>query len=330
MSDPIVLATNDLPFDAEGWQQIAAMAAPARLVRVDREDKPALLIALENAEIALLGSDIEPAFVAAPRLKWLHVNIAGMDGSARPELFDRGVIVTGAAGRSAPALAEHAMMFMLALNANLRDFETAQRNHQWGSVEGARDLRALYGQTLGIVGTGATGSELALRAKAFGMTVLGYCRRDRRDPKGFDEVFAADRGETITPLLERADVLVMAVNLSNATHHMIGRDQLSQMKPSAIFINLARGGVVDEVALTDALYAGRLRGAGLDVFEVEPLPGTSRLWDAPNTMISPHFSAVVHDRQDRTLRIIAENFQRYRAGSPMLNAFSAEDIYTAA
>ena len=330
MSDPIVLATNDLPFDAEGWKQIEAMAVPARLVRVDRADRPALQAALAAAEIALVGSDIDEAFVAAPNLKWLHVNIAGMDGSARPELFDRGVIVTGAAGRSAPALAEHAMMFMLALNANLRGYETAQRNHQWGGVEGARDLRALYGQTLGIVGTGATGKELALRAQAFGMTVLGYCRRNRDNPEGFDEVFAADRGETLMPLLERSDFLVMAVNLSNATHHMIGREELGQMKPSAIFINLARGGVVDEEALTDALYERRLRGAGLDVFEVEPLPANSRLWDAPNTMISPHSSAVVHDRQDRTLRIIAENFQRYRAGQPMLNAFSAEDIYSAA
>ncbi|NKL38706.1 D-2-hydroxyacid dehydrogenase [Rhizobium leguminosarum bv. viciae] len=330
MSDPIVLATNDLPFDDEGWKKIEAIAAPARLVRLDRQDHAGLRAVLETAEIALVGSDIDQAFIAAPKLRWLHVNIAGMDGSARPELFDRGVIVTGAAGRSAPALAEHAMMFMLALNANLRGFETAQRKHQWGGVEGARDLRALFGQTLGIVGTGATGKELAVRAKAFGMTVLGYCRRDRQTPDGFDQVFSSDRREALAPLLERSDFVVMAVNLSNATRRMIGREQLSQMKPSAIFINLARGGVVDEEALTNALYAGRLRGAGLDVFEVEPLPADSRLWDAPNTMISPHFSAVVHDRQDRTLRIIAENFQRYRAREPMLNTFSAEDIYDTA
>jgi phosphoglycerate dehydrogenase-like enzyme len=330
MSDPIVLATNDLPFDDDGWKKIEAMAAPARFVRLDRQDHPALCTVLETAEIALVGSDINQPFITAPNLKWLHVNIAGMDGSARPELFDRGVIVTGAAGRSAPALAEHAMMFMLALNANLRDFETAQRKHQWGGVDGVQDLRALFGQTLGIVGTGATGTELALRAKAFGMTVLGYCRRVRQSPAGFDQVFSSDRGETLTPLLERSDFLVMAVNLSNATRRMIGREQFSQMKPGAIFINMARGGVVDEEALTDALYGGRLRGAGLDVFEVEPLPAESRLWDAPNTMISPHFSVVVQDRQDRTLRIIAENFKRYRAGEPMLNTFSTEDIYSAA
>lgn len=329
MNSVVVLATNDLPFDGEGWARLEAVAAPFTLVRVDRKDRPALRNALADAEIALLGSDIDDAFVTAPKLKWLHVNIAGMDGSARPELFERGIFLTGAAGRSAPALAEHAMMFMLALNANLRGFEAAQRHRQWGGVAGTRDLRALYGQTLGIVGTGATGVELARRAKAFGMTVLGYCRRDRDNPEGFDEVFAADRGETLKPLLERSDFLVMAVNLSNATHRMIGRDQLARMKPSAIFINLARGGVVDEEALTDALYAGRLRGAGLDVFDVEPLPAESRLWDAPNTMISPHFSAVVHDRQDRTLRIIGENFERYRAGKPMLNTFTAEDIYSA-
>jgi phosphoglycerate dehydrogenase-like enzyme len=327
MSAPIVLATNDLPFDAAGWMQLEAAAAPLKVLRVDRNDNPAIKAVLADAEVALVGSDIDDAFLTAPKLKWVHVNIAGMDGSARPEVFERGIVLTGAAGRSAPALAEHAMMFMLALNANLRGFEDAQRRRQWGGVAGARELRALYGQTVGIVGTGATGVELAARAKAFGMTVLGYRRRDRDDLDGFDEVFAAERGETLLPLLQRSDFLVMAVNLSNATRRMIGPDQLAVMKPNAILINLARGGVVDEEALTDALYAGRLRGAGLDVFEVEPLAGESPLWDAPNTMISPHFSPVVHDRQDRTLRIIGENFVRYRAGRPMLNTFTAEDIY---
>jgi len=328
MTGRTVVATTDLPFDAAAWWRLEAIVAPDSLLKVERTDRVAFTDALDNAEIAILGSDLDERVLAAPRLKWVHVNIAGMDGSARPELFERGIIVTGAAGRSAPALAEHAMMFMLALNADLRGFEAAQRAHRWGGIEGMRQLRALYGQTLGIIGVGATGRELALRAKAFGMAVLGYRRRDDAPPPGFDRIYAADRGESIAPILEQSDFIVLAVNLSDATHHLIDADALARMKPNAILVNLSRGGVVDEAALAEALYARRIRGAGLDVFDIEPLPADNPLWDAPNTMISPHFSASVHDRLQRTLAIIEENFRRYRAGEAMLNAMTPEDVFT--
>lgn len=329
-STGVVVATTDLPFDADGWKRFESIAAPDRVVRVARDDQPAFELALRDAEIAVLGADLDATVLSAPRLRWVHVNIAGMDGSARPEIFERGLNVTGAAGRSSPALAEHAMMFMLALNANLRGFEAAQRAHRWGGVEGMRELRALYGRTLGIIGAGATGRELALRAKAFGMKVLGYRRRDAPMPDGFDRVYCTDRGETIAPILEQSDFIVLAINLSDATRHLLGRAELARMKPGAFLINLSRGGVVDEAALIDALYARRIGGAGLDVFDVEPLPESSPLWDAPNTMISPHFSAVVHDRLDRTLAIIEENFRRYRAGEPLRNALGRDDVFTAA
>lgn len=324
----IVVAGTDLPFDEPSWERLEAIASPDRVLRVDRKDRTAFRSALAQAEIAVLGEDIDEDVLAAPGLKWVHVNLSGMTRSARPEIFARGLKVTGVAGRSAPALAEHAMMFMLAINANLRGFEEAQRAHRWGGVEGSRDLRALYGQTIAILGVGATALELALRAKAFGMTVLGYRRREADVPPGFDRVYSVDRGDTLSPILESADFIVLAINLSNATHHLIGHDEIARMKPNAVIVNLARGGVIDEAALLDALYARRIRGAGLDVFDTEPLPPDSRFWDAPNTLVSPHFSVPVHDRLKRTLSIIEENFRRYRAGEPMLNALTPEDIYT--
>lgn len=324
----LIVATTDMPFDATCWADFEAVAAPDRVVRVDRKDLGAFRDALKEAEIAFLGADLDDDVLAAPRLKWVHVNMSGITQSARPEIFTRGLKVTGVAGRSAPALAEHAMMFMLAINANLRGFEEAQRAHRWGGVEGSRDLRALYGQTVGILGVGATAKELALRAKAFGMNVLGYRRRDAALPPGFDHIYASDRGETIEPILREADFIVLAINLSDATNHLIDRDALAQMKPNAVIVNLSRGGVIDEAALLEALYARRIRGAGLDVFDTEPLPADSRFWDAPNTLVSPHSSAPVHDRLKRTMAIIEENFRRYRAGEDMLNALTPEDIYT--
>ena len=324
----VVVATTDMPFDAPSWERFGAIAEPDRVLRVDRKDRAAFRDALAEAEIAFLADDLDEDVLAAPKLKWVHVNLSGMTLSARPTIFDRGLKVTGVAGRSAPALAEHAMMFMLAINANLRGFEDAQRAHRWGGVEGSRDLRALYGQTLAILGVGATAKELALRAKAFGMTVLGYRRRNADLPPGFDRVYSVEGGETLAPILDAADFIVLAINLSDATHHLIGRDELMRMKPNAVIVNLSRGGVIDEAALIEALYARRIRGAELDVFDTEPLPPESPFWDAPNTLVSPHFSAPVHDRLKRTLAIIEENFRRYRAGEDMLNALTPEDIYT--
>ncbi|MGN6490219.1 MAG: D-2-hydroxyacid dehydrogenase [Devosia sp.] len=325
----LVVATTDLPFDPPTWAQLEAAATPDRFVRVDRQDRTAFREALAEAEIAVLGNDLDDDVLSAPKLKWVHVNLSGMTLSARPDIFARGLKVTGVAGRSAPALAEHAMLFMLAINANLRGFEEAQRAHRWGGVEGSRDLRALYGQTVGILGVGFTAKELAIRAKAFGMTVLGYRRRAGELPPGFDRIYSTDRGETIAPILAAADFIVLAINLSDATHHLIDAAALAQMKPNAVIVNLSRGGVIDEAALLDALYARRIRGAGLDVFDTEPLPADSRFWDAPGTLVSPHFSAPVHDRLQRTMAIIKENFRRYRAGEDMLNALTPEDVYTA-
>jgi phosphoglycerate dehydrogenase-like enzyme len=189
-------------------------------------------------------------------------------------------------------------------------------------------LRALHGRTIGIIGMGHTGAELAPRAKALGMRVLGYRRRDRPAPHGVDQMFSADKGETIGPILDQADVVVLTINLSDATHHLIGAPEIARMKPGVIIVNMARGGVMDEVALMAALRSGHVAGAGLDVFATEPLPADSPLWDTPNVLITPHFTPPVPDRSNRSLEIILENLRRYRQGVPMLNRITAEDVYT--
>jgi phosphoglycerate dehydrogenase-like enzyme len=191
------------------------------------------------------------------------------------------------------------------------------------------DLRALYGRTIGILGMGHTGVELASRAKAFNMRVLGYRRRDLAPPPGVDRMWSADRGETIDDILREADVLALVLNLSDATHRMIGAREIGLMKRSAIIVNLARGGVLDTDALIAALEEGRLAGAGLDVTDPEPLPPGHPLWDAPNVLITPHFTAAVPDKLDRSLDVITENLRRWRAGEPRLNRMTEEDLWTA-
>jgi phosphoglycerate dehydrogenase-like enzyme len=320
-----VLAT--VPYRGEHLARLRAAFAPAEVRLVRRDDAAGVATALETADAAVLAGDLDERHLRAPRLKWVHCDHAGLNKSARPEVFERGLLVTSSAGRSSPVLAEHAILFMLALAFNFTGFLDAQRRHQWG-VPQQDELRGLYGRTVGIAGLGNTGSELAVRAKAMGMRVLGYRRSDAPGPPGVDRVYSAAGGETIEPLLRESDFVVLAVPLSDATHHLIGERELAQMKPGAYLVNMARGPVVDEAALLAALRSGRLAGAGLDTFAQEPLPPESPLWDAPNVLITPHVTPQVPDRTGRSLDVIEENVRRYRAGRPLLNQLRPEDVYT--
>lgn len=327
MNDPTTLASDDLPFDADQWARLEA-ALPGPLLRADITDDAALAVALAEAEIAILRSDLDARILAGPKLKWVHCDHAGLTKSARPEVFDHGLIVTGSAGRSGPALAEHVMMFALLLCSGYPAFYEAQKRHEWRRAPGMENLHALSGRTMAIVGMGHTGRALALRAKAFDMTVLGYRRRDAPPPEGVDRMYSSDRGESLDALLEHADIVALVVNLSDATHYLIGARELTRMKRSAILVNLARGLVVDQDALLAALTEGRIAGAGLDVTTPEPLPSDHPLWDAPNTLITPHFTASLPDRSERSLDTILDNIRRYRASEKMLNRISKEDLWS--
>ena len=321
----LVLAT--VPYTGAHLARLREAFAPAEVVQLRRNDAAGIASALERADVAVLAGDLDARFLAAPRLKWIHCDHAGLNKSARPEVFERGLLVTSSAGRSSPVLAEHAILFMLALAYRFTAFLEAQRRRQWGFPE-QDNLRGLYGRTVGIVGLGNTGTELAVRCKAMGMRVLGYRRSDAAPPPGVDKVFSAARGESLDELLAEADFVVLAVPLSDATHHLIGARELALMKRSAYLVNMARGAVVDEAALLVVLREGQIAGAGLDTFEREPLPAESPLWEAPNTLITPHVTPQVPDRTGRSLDIIVENVWRYRAGEPLLNQLSPGDVYT--
>jgi phosphoglycerate dehydrogenase-like enzyme len=203
-----------------------------------------------------------------------------------------------------------------------------QRAHVWRGLPNYGDRRGLWGKTIGVVGLGSTGAEIATLAKAFGMTVLGY----RRDPDPYfpsvDQVYSAARPGDLHQLLRRSDVVVLSIRMTDETYHLIGERELSIMKPSAYLVNVSRGPVVDTGALITALRSGAIAGAGLDVFEQEPLPADAEIWDAPNVVITPHVTAEVPDLASRSLDIIEQNVRRYRAGEPMLNQLVPTDVYT--
>jgi phosphoglycerate dehydrogenase-like enzyme len=322
----IVRALTTLSLNDEGLSQLRRAIAPGSLVSANRFNPLAITTAVREADVAFLHGDLDHRILAGPKLRWIHCGHGGVERSAKPEVFERGILLTSAAGRSAPALAEHVLFFMLALSFDFPRIYEAQKVRRWG-VRRQRDLRALKGRTVGLIGLGHIGSEIVRRARAFDMRIIAYRRRADRCP-GVDELFSADKGDKLDTLLSESDFVVLAVPLTDLTHHFIGDEQLSLMKSSAYLINIARGGLVDEASLIAALKERRIAGAAIDVAETEPLPAASPLWTAPNLIITPHVTPQLSDGKDRALDILCENIRRYRSGEPLLNSLTIDDVFT--
>jgi phosphoglycerate dehydrogenase-like enzyme len=160
------------------------------------------------------------------------------------------------------------------------------------------------------------------------MKVLGYKRHIADAPAGVDKLYCKESGDSIDELLKLSDFVVLALPLSNDSYHLISERELKMMKSTAYLINIARGSVIDESALINALNNGWIAGAGLDTFEKEPLPADNPLWDAPNTILTPHCTPQVPDRTERSIEIIAENAKRYREDKSMLNRLKKEDLFS--
>ncbi len=300
--------------------------APGQVVELAGHDQAALRTALSRADAAVLAEDLPGELIDAPGLRWVHFVHAGVERSAKLEYLRGDLAMTSGAGRSAEALAEHALFFMQALNFRFPVFLDAQRAHCWG-VSGQEELRALYGKTLGIVGLGHTGQALARKARAFGMTVIAYRRRSH-SCEDVDELYCADDGATLESLLRRSDFVVLAASLNDQSHRLIGERELAMMKSSAFLINVARGEVVDEAALVRALDERKIAGAATDVATQEPLPPDHPLWSAPNLLITPHCTPKMPDREARMLELVLENIRRFREGQALLNQLTVADAYS--
>ncbi len=250
---------------------------------------------------------------AAPRLRWVQLTHAGAE-RVDANLIEQGVTFTTAGGLAATPIAEYVLSCMLMLAKGWPDLIRSQEKHEWRRFM----PQELYGKTVGIVGMGYIGSEVARLAKAFGCRVLGI--RRSFDRRGLDSV--ADEAvppSQLSDLLEESDFVVIAAPLTPETRGMIGRTQLDVMKPTAFLINIARGALVDQEALIQALKSGTIAGAGLDVFTPEPLPADSELWDLPNVLISPHISGGTPIYNQRATDIFIANLRRFLAGEQLVN-----------
>jgi phosphoglycerate dehydrogenase-like enzyme len=276
----------------------------------------AMVDLIPPAEVAFTSRLTARALEAAPALRWVHSPAAGVGSMLFPAMKLSDVLVTNSRGMNAGAVAEHALMLALALARRLPDAVRAQDARRWISNE-LSGLPMLRGRTLGIVGLGAIGCELARMASALGMVVIGTRREtDAPVPEGVTE--ALEPG-ALPDLLARADVVVLAAPLTEDTRGLIGAHELGLMKPSAWLINVARGKLIREPALVDALAAGVIAAAALDVVEHEPLAPSSPLWGMPNVVITPHVGGFREDYWEAATQLFAENLDRYLKGEQPAN-----------
>lgn len=253
----------------------------------------------------------------APKLKWIQSPSAGVEFVAKlPELVASDIILTNTRGAHGPSIGEHAMALLLALTRHIPESIEQQNRKHWERGRLYRTAREVGGMTMGIIGFGALGRGIAQRAKAFEMNVIAV------------DAYATDGAgliESVWPitqlgdLLAQSDVVVVAAPLTAETHHMIGAEQLAQMKDDAYLVVVSRGGIVEEGALLETLKSGRLAGAGIDVVEHEPMPADDPFWDAPRMILTPHLAGASAPKERRVVQIFKDNLNRYRDGQSLVN-----------
>ena len=306
----------------------ALWCAPAWLAERIRSDFPQIeaerLTSYKNVDERIRDAEIffgwslrgEQVRVAK-KLRWIHSTAAAVHQLMSPELRASDIVVTNARSVHGPVVAEHAVALMFAVAKRLPAASRYQQQHVWAQEQiSCQDPHPteLAGSTLGLIGYGAIGGEIARSAAALGMRVLVVRLHPQRTtaaaqtfgPEGLDEVVA------------QSDFIILAAPVTEQTQHVINAERLARMKPEAYLINVARGSLIDEAALADALRNHRIGGAALDVFDKEPLPAESPFWDLDNLLITPHTAATSDKMWERHYALIKENLHRYLAGEPLL------------
>jgi len=307
--NPVVVSTSPLPGP---WLARLAEAFDVRIVEPASDESFRLEIAEADALISLLtvrvGADV---IAAAPRLKIVANYAVGVDNVDRAAAAARGIVVTHTPGALTDATADTAMILLLALYRRLIEGDRLVRA---GGYAGWKpDLllgRDPKGKTLGIVGPGRIGKAVARRARAFGMSVVAF-GRSPRDPDDPDDPTRVSFDE----LLARSDVVSLHLPLTAETRHLMDAPAFSKMKPDAILINTARGPIVDEMALCRALDAGTIAGAGLDVFENEPVIAPALL-DDDRVVLLPHAASATLETRSEMARMVCEDVRRVLSGEP--------------
>ena len=252
-------------------------------------------------------------FTRCEKLRWVHSMAAGVDKLLFPELVESAVLLTNGSGVFSPSLGEFVLAAILYF---AKDFRRMVRNQVAGAWE-QFDVEEIAGKTVGILGYGDIGRAVAIRVHAMGMHVLAT---RRHVPTSSDQLVQQFYGpEARQEMIALCDYIVATAPLTEETRHMISDPEFAAMKPNAVVINVGRGPVIDQAALLRALRAGRIKGAGLDVFENEPLPTGDPLYTLENVLLSPHCADHTADWQDKAMRFFLEQYRRFEKGEPLKN-----------
>jgi phosphoglycerate dehydrogenase-like enzyme len=294
-------------------------------------DRDTLRQLIPDADIAFTPFVDADVFPSATRLRWVQSPAVGVGNLMFPELLASAVVITSARGIRARSIAEHVIGVTIALARQLPVAFRAQTTHHWAQdqLEGAHtSVRTLLGQRMGIIGLGAIGIEVARIAVPFGFRVSAIRRRaDHPRPDGTVEVDGIWPPDRLLELLGQSDVVVLAAPHTPETKRLIGRREVEAMKRGALLVNVARGKLIDDDAVIEALRDGRLGGAALDVFTREPLEPQSPYWDLPNVIVTPHTSGAMQDYWTPLVALFADNLRRFEDGRPLLNVVDKKAGY---
>ncbi|MHB1034742.1 MAG: D-2-hydroxyacid dehydrogenase [Pirellulales bacterium] len=300
------------PVESRHCDQIAAVAPNADLVDAGQERIAAEILAADlfcgHAKVPMPWDEV----VRQGRLRWIQSSAAGLDHCLVPSVVESKIIVTSASGVLADQVSEHAVALVTALCRSLPVFFRAQQKKEFIR----RPTRDLHHSTVGIVGFGGVGRRLAEVLRPFKTRLLATDMFPVDKPDYVDALWPADR---LDDLLAEADILILAVPLTDLTRGMIDAGALARMKRGALLINVARGPLVVEDDLVEALEAEWLAGAAMDVTDPEPLPPSSRLWNRPDVVVTPHVAGQSARRIDNMTDFFCENLRRYLAGEPLRN-----------
>ena len=271
----------------------------------------------ENLASSIVDADVfmgwipREIFLKAEKLQWIQSPSSGVDKFiAVPELKNGKVLLTSAVGTHGHVLADHAMGMILSFTRCLNQLLLKQQEKEWFSKIRPQ-CRELRGLTMGIVGFGASGQQVAQRAAAFGMRILAVDVEDKKKP---DYVEHIGKSEEMDAIIGKSDVVVVASPYTPKNKALVGEKQISLMKKDTLLIGISRGGVIDQTAVLKALQNGRIAGAGLDVFEEEPLPADDPLWDQKNLIITPHSAGGTQYEIENINNIFKENLEKFLKG----------------
>lgn len=303
-----ILIRHENPAWSDDYAARLSARFPEARFHAAQDLSAAMALAPEVEAFIGIGPQMTPELVAAmPRLEWIQSLTTGVDRLLTMEELAPGLPISRVMGVHGPQMSELALMLMLALARDLPGTLAAQKAHRWN-----RSMQPLVlGKTLCILGLGAIAETLAGYAGALGMRVTGVSGRD--SAPGVDRIYPR---AAMAKALAEADFVVVLTPLTDATRNIIDTAELKAMKPSAFLINIARGGCVNEVALIAALKSGEIAGAGIDVFEHEPLPADDPMWDAPNCILTPHVGGLADIYHEQCLPTVIENLSVYLTDGP--------------